>query len=204
MNELLQYIAELLERVIALLSRTQQTQESTPTERQVSDVRIVDLPVPVRLTSATIQAELDEPIDVAQSGTWTVQAQQSGTWTVGISGTPNVNIANQPVQVTFSTPTRKFALIDASSAGNTQVVGAVSGKRIRVVAYAVVSSGAVNVRFRSGANTNLTGPMRLVEAGGVAHAFEGGLFETAVGDALNINLTSPPAQVGGYVVYEEV
>lgn len=203
MNELLQYIAELLERVIALLSRTPQSAESTPTERQIADVRIVDLPVPVRLTSATIQAELDEPIDVAQSGTWTVQAQQSGAWTVAISGAPNVNIANQPVQVTFSTPTRKYALIDASSAGNTQVVAAVSGKQIRVVAYAVVSSGTVNVRFRSGANTNLTGPMRLVEAGGVAHAFDGGLFQTNVGESLNINL-STNTQVGGYVVYEEI
>lgn len=203
MNELLQYIAELLERVIALLSRTPQSAEPTPTERQVSDVRIVDLPVPVRLTSATIQAELDEPIDVAQSGTWTVQAQQSGSWTVAISGAPNVNIANQPVQVTFSTPTRKYALIDASSAGNTQVVAAVSGKQIRVVAYAVVSSGTVNVRFRSGANTNLTGIMRLVEAGGIAHAFDGGLFQTNVGESLNINL-STNTQVGGYVVYEEI
>lgn len=193
MNELLQYIAELLERMIALLSRTPQSAESTPTQKQISDVRIVDLPLPVRLTSATIQAELDEPIDVAQSG----------TWTVAISGAPNVNIANQPVQVTLNTPTRKYALIDANSSGNTQVVAAVSGKRIRVVAYAVVSSGTVNVRFRSGSTTNLTGAMRLVEAGGVAHAFEGGLFQTDVGEALNINL-SANTQVGGYVVYEEI
>jgi len=45
--------------------------------------------------------------------------------------------------------------------------------------------------------------MRLVEAGGIAHAYDQGLFQTAVGESLNINL-SANATVGGYIVYREV
>lgn len=78
-----------------------------------------------------------------------------------------------------------------------------SGKRIRVVSYVIVASGAVNAQFRSGANTNLTGAMRLVEAGGVSAHFDGGLFQTAVGEALNLNL-SAAVQVSGHLTYEEV
>jgi hypothetical protein len=39
--------------------------------------------------------------------------------------------------------------------------------------------------------------------GGIAHAYDGGLFQTAVGQSLNIYL-SDNATVGGYVVYREV
>lgn len=185
MDERLHYIAELLEQIRSLLSRDRVISESTFTDAGLNEVKVVNEPLAVRLTSATVQAELEQPIAVAQSGSW------------------SVSIANQPVQVSFNLPTRKYALIDANSSGNTQIVAAVSGKRIRVVAYAVVASGTVNVRFRSGSSTNLTGVMRLVEAGGIAHAFEGGLFQTDVGEALNINL-SANVQVGGYLVYEEI
>lgn len=202
MNELLQYIAELLERVIALLSRTPSTQQTAPTERAITDVRVVDTPLPVRLTSATVQAELDEPIAV----------EQSGSWTVGISGQPiSVNVQNTPTvnaqqsgnwAVSVIQPDYKYAVISANTSGNTQVVAGVSGKRIVVVAYAVVAAGSVNIQFRSN-NTAITGTMSLVQAGGIAHEFSGGLFRTNVGEALNINL-SAAVQVGGYVVYLEV
>jgi len=185
MDERLHYIAELLEQIRTLISRERVVSEPAIAGSGLNEVRVVNEPLSVRLTSATVQAELAEPIEVVQSGSW------------------SVSLANQPIQVAFNTPTRKYALIDANSSGNTQVVAAVSGKRIRVVAYALVASAAVNVQFRSGSTTNLTGPMRLVEAGGVAHAFEGGLFQTNVGESLNINL-SANVQVGGYVVYEEV
>lgn len=180
----MQYLAELLEQIRALLARSAPSSDVVVQPDRLQ-VEVVNQPLTVRLTSATVQAELDEPIAV----------EQSGSWTVGISG--------QPIEVSVSTPTRKFALIEASSAGNTQVVAAVSGKRIRVVAYALVAGGSVNVRFRSGSTTNLTGSMRLVEAGGIAHSFDGGLFQTAVSEPLIINL-STNTQVGGYVVYEEV
>jgi hypothetical protein len=95
-----------------------------------------------------------------------------------------------------------FGVINATTSGDTQVVAGVTDKRIRVIAFCIVASGAVNVKFRSG-TTDITGPMSLVSGGGVAHAYDGGLFETAVGQPLNINL-SAAQQVGGYVVYREV
>ncbi|OYT74186.1 MAG: hypothetical protein CFK49_09705 [Armatimonadetes bacterium JP3_11] len=203
MNELLQYIAELLERVIALLSRQARAEETASAERAIADVRIVDTPVPVRLTSATVQAELDEPIAV----------EQSGSWTVGISGQPiGVNVQNTPTvnaqqsgnwAVSVIQPDYKYAVISANTSGNTQVVAGVSGKRIVVVAFAVVAAGTVNIQFRSGTTNAITGTMRLVEAGGIAHEFSGGLFRTGVGEALNINL-SANVQVGGHLTYLEV
>jgi len=143
---------------------------------------------------------VNTPLAVSQSGSWTVaisgtpsvKAQQEGSWTVAIGGQP---VRTRPDDVLYAT-------ISASSAGDTTVVPAVSGKRIRVVAFALVAAGTVTVKFRSG-STDITGGMRLVEAGGVAHAFDGGLFQTAVGAALVINL-SVGQPVGGYVVYREV
>jgi hypothetical protein len=95
-----------------------------------------------------------------------------------------------------------FATISATSSGDTQVVPAVSNRRIVVVAFAVIANATVNIRFRSG-GTDITGTMRLVEGGGIAHAYDGGLFQTATNQPLNINL-STNATVGGYVVYRTV
>jgi len=134
---------------------------------------------------------------------------QSGSWNVGISNTPvpvsqsgswSITVANTPLIVAHSTVL--YAPINATTSGNTQVVGAVSGKRIRVIAFAVVANATVNIKFQSG-TTDITGSMRVVEGGGIAHAYDGGLFQTAVGQPLNINL-SANATVGGYVVYREI
>ena len=192
MTELLQYIAELLEQIRALLSRQRAgSATAAPNAPDTQDVRIINQPVQVRLASATVQAEIQQTLDVNVANT-PLAVSQSGSWTVGISGQP---VRTRPDDVLY-------AAVSASSAGDTTVVPAVSGKRIRVVAFALVAAGTVTVKFRSG-STDITGGMRLVEAGGVAHAFDGGLFQTAVGQALVINL-SAGQPVGGYVVYREV
>lgn len=93
-----------------------------------------------------------------------------------------------------------YATIVASSSGATALVAAVSGKRIRVLSYAIVANAAVNVKFQS-ASTDLTGLLYLAANGGAAVAFEGmGCFQTAVGEALNINLSGAVA-VGGHLTY---
>ena len=117
---------------------------------------------------------------------------QSGTW--------SVTVTNSPLTVGYSTV--QYAPINATTSGDTQIVAGVSGKRIRVIAYAVIANATVSIKFRSG-TTDITGSMRIVEGGGIAHAYDGGLFQTAVGQPLNINL-SANATVGGYVVYREV
>jgi hypothetical protein len=66
----------------------------------------------------------------------------------------------------------------------------------------VIANATVSIKFRSD-TTDITGSMRVVEGGGIAHAYDGGLFQTADGEALNINL-STNATVGGYVVYREI
>jgi hypothetical protein len=95
-----------------------------------------------------------------------------------------------------------FATINATAAGDTQIVSAVSGKRIRVVAYAISSSATINIKFRSG-TTDITGILSVTQRGVTTHSYDGGLFQTAVGQPLNINL-SAAATVGGYVVYRLV
>jgi hypothetical protein len=177
------------ENMLGMLARLKQRpqpqqppQETTTTSANntnnntpTGDVRITNTPVPV-----------------SQAGTWDVNAFQSGTWDVNISG--------QPINVKYSDV--NYATINATGSGDTQIVPAITDKRIRVIAFCIVASGAVNVKFRSG-TTDITGPMSLVSGGGVAHAYDGGLFETAVNQPLNINL-SASQQVGGYIVYRKV
>ena len=204
MERLLQLILERLEQIQQYLfsrrgsSTTQPAQITLPERIRVQE--------PLRVISDTgsyVAGEVEitnTPLPVSVSNT-PLQVSQSGSWSVGVSGQPiSVTVTNSPLTVGYSTV--QYATINATTSGNTQVVGAVSGKRIRVIAYAVIANATVSIKFQSG-TTDITGSMRVVEGGGIAHAYDGGLFQTAVGQALNINL-STNATVGGYVVYREV
>ncbi len=104
----------------------------------------------------------------------------------------------------------KYAAISASGSGANAIVAAVPGKRIRVAGYVLSFGGTVNAKWQS-ASTDLSGliyglaatfaqaaPMPKGERGGQA-----GHFETAAGEALNLNLSGAVA-VGGHLAYEEV
>jgi len=205
MEKILQLILERLEQIQQYLFSRRGSENTQPVQLQFPNRITAQVQEPLRVISDTgsyVAGEVEitnTPLPVSQSGSWNVgisntpvQVSQSGTW--------SVTVTNSPLTVGYSTV--QYASINATNSGNTQVVGAVSGKRIRVIAYAVIASATVNIRFRSG-STDITGAMRLVEGGGIAHAYDGGLFETAVGQALNINL-STNATVGGYIVYREV
>ena len=99
----------------------------------------------------------------------------------------------------------KRAIIDEASSGDNTVVAAVVGKKIYVLSLFLVSAGTVTVRFESGASgTALTGQMALVANTGFALSFnEGGWFETAMGELLNIEL-SAGVSVDGSISYIEV
>ena len=204
MERLLQLILERLEQIQQYLfsrrgsSTTQPAQITLPDRirvqeplRVVSDagsyvageVEITNTPLPVSVS--------DTPLSVSVSNT-PLPVSQSGTW--------SITVANSPLTVEYDTV--QYAPINATTSGDTQIVPAVSGKRIRVIAYAVIANATVSIKFRSD-TTDITGSMRVVEGGGIAHAYDGGLFQTADGEALNINL-STNATVGGYVVYREV
>lgn len=96
----------------------------------------------------------------------------------------------------------KFAKIVADTSGATQVVAAVAGKKIRVLAYFVHCNAAVNIKFQSAA-TDITGLAYHAANAGAAPEFILGLFETAAGEALNINLSASQS-VGGHLSYVEV
>ncbi len=100
----------------------------------------------------------------------------------------------------------KFAAISAASSGNNTLVTAVTGKKIRVLAFSLMASGAVNAKFQSGTGgTDLTGLKYFAAAGaGISQPFNPvGWFETASATLLNLNLSGAVA-VGGELVYIEV
>lgn len=101
--------------------------------------------------------------------------------------------------------TPKHAIIAAAATGANSIVAAVSGKRIKVLAYNFTSNGAVNAKFQSG-STDLTGLTYMPAAGQgkVANFNPAGWFDpTAVNTALNLNLSTNIA-VGGELTYIEI
>lgn len=97
------------------------------------------------------------------------------------------------------------AAIAASSSGDNTVVAAVSGKKIRVKAWAASNGAATpqNVKWRSG-TTDITGlfystAIGTISSHGMAPVNEF-YFETAAGQALVLNLSAATA-VGGSVQY---
>ena len=98
----------------------------------------------------------------------------------------------------------KRFVITASSSGQNEIVAAVTGKRIRVLSYNYVCNGTVNVAWRSGATTVIGGLGYFVaNTGKVCPKNEDGWFQTAVGEALNVNLSGAVA-IGGEGTYLEV
>ena len=94
------------------------------------------------------------------------------------------------------------AVIDAASSGDNTIVSAVTDKRICVLGFVLVGSGAVTVRFESGAGgTALTGQMTVGSGTGMAPPRgEDCLFATASGSLLNLEL-SGAVSVDGYLNY---
>jgi len=97
----------------------------------------------------------------------------------------------------------KYQPVSASGSGDNPIVSAVTGKKIRVLHYVVSASGSVNWKWKSGASTDLTGLSYGVANTNLSAVSPAGLFETAAGQPLNLNLSAAVA-VGGHVTYCEV
>jgi hypothetical protein len=84
-------------------------------------------------------------------------------------------------------------------------VAAVTGKKIRVLAMALVANGAVNAKLQSGAGgTDITGLFYLAANGGFVLPYNKvGWCETVASALLNLNLSGAVA-VGGCLMYVEV
>lgn len=103
---------------------------------------------------------------------------------------------------------QKFANIALASSGDTALVAAVVGKKIRVLSLFLVAAGDVDVYFESAGGTAIAGDgtngMDLAANTGFALNFNpGGWFETVAGEALNINLGAA-IRVAGSLKYAEV
>lgn len=95
--------------------------------------------------------------------------------------TRSVNdIPNKPV---------KYAFVNASSLGSNALVAAVSGKKIRVLSLATVTTLANVVSLLSAAS-GISSTMPLGANGGFVLPFNPyGWCETVAGEALNVNLS---------------
>lgn len=105
-------------------------------------------------------------------------------------------------------PTPKFLHLSVVLLGSTTIVAAVPGKKIRVLGYMVTTqtaNAAVTVQFRSGLLTPLA-EITDIDGNlfaGYAGTLDAPAFETAVGEALVVNLSTVKI-VTGHLTYVEV
>jgi hypothetical protein len=98
------------------------------------------------------------------------------------------------------------APVNATATGNNTIVAGVAGMKVRVLHYTLIASAAVTVTWQTSSGGALSGGMALAGPGqGLSSAFadqeiRAGLIETAVGDALILNLSGAVA-VGGHLTY---
>ena len=86
----------------------------------------------------------------------------------------------------------KSAFVSAS--GNVDVVAAVSGSKLRVMAMTITSLSGCTVKLQSGASTDKTPPFHLAANGNLTQANDLGLFDSIASEKLN-------AVVSGSTVY---
>lgn len=97
----------------------------------------------------------------------------------------------------------KRAVVSASTQGDNSLVAAVPGKRIVVISgFFAASGGANTLTFESGTDTGeVTGALDIIDNGNLfLPEAVYGHFETAKGEALNLQLTAATA-VGGWINY---
>jgi hypothetical protein len=96
------------------------------------------------------------------------------------------------------------AIISAVGAGDTQVVAAQTGFKIRGISGLLIASAPCTVKFQSdsgGTAVDLTGPIPLAaNTGFLIHWVPRGHWETVAGKKLNLNVVGA-ANVGGWLNY---
>jgi len=173
----------------------------------------------------TQPVSLASSVAVTQSGTWNVGTVTTVTGVTTVSTVTTVaavtaitnalpagtnllgrtSASNETSAVYSGTTalTPKFATIAASSSGSNAIVALVSGKKIRVIRWNASSNGSVNMKWQSSA-TDITGLFYTTQFASAGGAYcPVGIFETASGEALNLNLSAAVA-VGGVLTYLEV
>jgi len=89
------------------------------------------------------------------------------------------------VQYTFATP---------SLSGDTVLIAAQPGQRIRVLQCCVITGGANNVKFHGGGGSDLSALFPLAQNGGFVLPYSAiGWFNTAIGESLVFNMSAAVA-----------
>jgi hypothetical protein len=81
-----------------------------------------------------------------------------------------------------------------SASGNVDVVAAVSGSKLRVMAMTITSLSGCTVKLQSGASADKTPPLHIGDNGNLTQSNSLGLFESAVSEKIN-------AVVSGSTIY---
>ena len=100
--------------------------------------------------------------------------------------------------------------ITASASGNTEVVAAITGKKIKVIAYELIANGDTNVKFQSSTNdisgstlwylatnSGVAKPVTMINNQPIV------LLQTNSGEALNVNLSASQSVSGSVLYYVE-
>lgn len=100
--------------------------------------------------------------------------------------------------------TCQTAKIDCASSGNNIIVAGVTGKKIKVYAIKVVFAGTVTAKFCS-VSTDLEGAQPFQAREGYTHAVNPPAFllATAVGEALNLNLSDAIGANGSIAYWDD-
>lgn len=103
-----------------------------------------------------------------------------------------------------------YADINVTAAGNTTVIPAVAGKKVRLHQYVVITDTDVTLTWKDTGGANLSGPLPLAAYGGISsnqgagsYQTPFGLFESDPDQGVVINL-SGAANLGGHVTYTYV
>lgn len=117
---------------------------------------------------------------------------------------PVVLASDQTPQAAAATSGLLFGSIAVAGAGDNQLVAANATKKIKVVSYVIVASAAVSAKWRSG-TTDLAGAMAFAANSGAAMAgsTQAHLFETAINQAFNVNLSGAVAVAGHFSYFLE-
>ncbi len=93
-----------------------------------------------------------------------------------------------------------FASFSDSTGDRNLVVAAVTGKKIRVVSWTMNAAGGENDITWETAAVAISGALEIANNATHTASYQGGLFETVAGEALNLSM-STATLVAGHVTY---
>ena len=97
-----------------------------------------------------------------------------------------------------------YANINVSAIGDTTLAAGLAGYQWRILGLSLVASAAVTVTLKSGAATNLIGPVTLVAGVEFLEPTSGlGYQQAGLAENLVLNL-SAAVQVGGQIAYQRI